>query len=152
MRGEQMASGMTWNGKEFEKHLKKATATGLKRAGVFFHSKCREVVSKPNTGVSIAIKRHTKGGNKRSRTIYPNPSRPGESPRLRTGFGRANVVVNHGPNLKNPYARVGVSANGIYMFYLEVGTRHIARRPWLMKTLEENAEMIGKLAATGGKK
>lgn len=147
-----MASGMKWNGKEFEQELKKATATGLKRAGVFYHSKCREAVSKPNTGVSIPVKRRTHGGNKSSRTIYPNPSQPGESPRLRTGFGRANVVVNHGPNKSKPYARVGVSKNGIYMFYLEVGTRKIGRRPWLMKTLHEHSETIGKLAATGGKK
>lgn len=146
-----MTAKMKWHGKELEEMLKKATAKGLARAGAFFHSKCREAVSKPNTGVSIPVKRPTPGGNKRTRTVYRNPSKPGESPRLRTGFGRANVVVNHGPNKSKPYTRVGVSKNGIYMFYLEVGTRKIKRRPWLMKTLEEHSETIGKLAATGGK-
>ena len=59
------------------------------------------------------------------------------------------MVVNHDPN--GQYTRVGVTRNGIYMFYLEVGTRHIARRPWLMRTLLENQEVIAKLAATGGR-
>ncbi len=140
---------MKWNGKEFEQKLKAATAEGLMRAGQFYHTKCVMAVSKPNTGKSVPVKYKTPGGNKRTRTIYPNPSKPGEPPRLRTGFGRKNIVVNHDP--KGKYTRVGVSANGIYMFYLEVGTRRIARRPWLMQTLMDNHEMIGKLAATGGK-
>lgn len=144
-----MASSLKWNGKQFEQSLRKATAEGLLRAGTFYHQRCQQAVSKPNTGRSIRIKRRTPGGNRSSRTIYPNPSKPGETPRLRTGFGRNNVVVNHDPQGK--YTRVGVTRNGIYMFYLEVGTRHIARRPWLMRTLLENQEVIGKLAATGGR-
>lgn len=144
-----MASELKWNGRQFEQHLKRATARGLKRAGTYYHQKCREAVSRPNTGVSVRVIRRTPGGNRRTRTIYPNPSKPGESPRLRTGFGRRNVVVNHDP--RGQWARVGVSQNGIYMFYLEVGTRRIARRPWLLKTLIEHRQMIGKLAATGGK-
>jgi hypothetical protein len=145
-----MASQLKWNGKQFEQMLKKATSDGLKRAGVFYHSKCQQAVSKPNTGRSVKIKRQVPGGNKRTRTIYPNPSKPGESPRLRTGFGRKNIVINHDP--KGRYVRVGVSQNGMYMFFLEVGTRNIARRPWLMKTLMENQKVIGALAASGGKK
>jgi hypothetical protein len=147
MRGLKVASKLEWNGPAFEKHLRNATAKGLKRAGVFYHSKCQEIVSRPNTGVSVKVIRKTPGGNKRSRTIYPNPSKPGEAPKLRTGFGRRNIVVNFDPNGK--YVRVGVTANGIYMFYLEVGTRRIARRPWLLRTLMENQEIIGKLAASG---
>jgi hypothetical protein len=145
-----MASGMKWNGKKFEEQLQKATAEGLLRAGAFYHAKCRQVVSKPNTGRSVKVKRRVKGGNKRTRTIYPNPSKPGESPRLRTGFGRNNIVVNHDP--KGRYTRIGVTRNGMYMFYLEVGTRRIQRRPWLLKTLLENRDVIGMLAAVGGKR
>ena len=144
-----MASSLKWNGKQFEQSLRKATAEGLLRAGTFYHQRCQQAVSKPNTGRSIRIKRRTPGGNRSSRTIYPNPSKPGEAPRLRTGFGRNNVVVNHDPN--GQYTRVGVTRNGIYMFYLEVGTRTVARRPWLMRTLLENQEVIAKLAATGGR-
>lgn len=144
-----MASELKWHGDKFLAKLQSATAKGLMRAGQFYHTKCRLVASKPNTGVSVPVRRRTKGGNKRTRTIYPNPSKPGEPPRLRTGFGRNNIVVNHNPG--KPWTRVGVTKNGIYMFYLEVGTRRIARRPWLLRTLMENKEVIGKLAATGGK-
>jgi len=144
-----MASELKWNGKEFIERLSKATAKGLMRAGQFYHTKCRLAVSKPNTGRSVPVTRQTPGGNKRTRTIYPNPSKPGEAPRLRTGFGRNNIVINHNP--RAPWVRVGVAKNGIYMFYLEVGTRRIARRPWLLKTLMEHSDMIGRLAATGGK-
>ena len=158
-----MASQLRWNGKQFEAMLKKATSDGLKRAGVFYHSKCQQAVSKPNTGRSVKVKPGRRVGekkdgsnaakfagyNKRTRTIYPNPSEPGESPRLRTGFGRKNIVINHDP--KGKYVRVGVSQNGKYMFYLEVGTRYIERRPWLMKTLMENQKVIGALAASGGR-
>lgn len=145
-----MASELRWHGKKFEQRLKAATAEGLMRAGQFYHTKCQLAVSKPNTGKSVPVKRHSPGGNKRSRTIYPNPSKPGEAPRLRTGFGRNNIVVNH--DRGGRWTRVGVTRNGMYMFYLEVGTRRIQRRPWLMKTLVENQEVIGRLAAVGGKK
>jgi len=185
-----MASQLRWNGKQFEAMLKKATSDGLKRAGVFYHSKCQQAVSRPNTGKSvrrrskktlisvtsklknittktsyfdektatikqrkqlrIINKKKFKTTRMGSYTIYPNPSKPGESPRLRTGFGRKNIVINHDP--KGRYVRVGVSQNGMYMFFLEVGTRNIARRPWLMKTLMENQKVIGALAASGGKK
>jgi hypothetical protein len=144
-----MASELKWNGKQFETMLKKATADGLMRAGTFYHSACQRAVSKPNTGRSVKIKRPVPGGNKRSRTIYPNPSLPGESPRLRTGFGRKNIVVNHDP--KGRWTRVGVSQNGMYMFLLEIGNRRVDRRPWLLKTLMENQQVIGALAATGGR-
>lgn len=145
-----MASSLKWNGKEFADKLEAATTEGLMRAGQFYHTKCVLAVSKPNTGRSVKVKRQTPGGNKRTRTVYPNPSKPGESPRLRTGFGRKNIVVNH--DKRGRWTRVGVTMNGIYMFFLEVGTRRIARRPWLLKTLMDNQEMIGKLAATGGKR
>lgn len=145
-----MASRLKWNGKAFEKQLQKATSNGLLRAGVFLQTKCQLAVSQSAGPTTVRVKRQTPGGNKRTRTIYKTPSKPGQSPRVRTGFGRKNIVMNHKPG-PNPYARVGVTKNAIYMFYLEIGTKRILRRPWLMKTLLENSDVIGKLAATGGK-
>jgi hypothetical protein len=143
-------SDMKWNGKAFEQHLQKATSNGLLRAGTFYQSQCQRVVSKSAGPISVPIKRQTPGGNRRTRTTYTTPSKPGESPRARTGFGRKNIVMNHKAG-RRPHARVGVTRNAMYMFHLEIGTRNIRRRPWLMKTLLENQEVIGKLAATGGK-
>ena len=143
-----MAAKLTWNGEKFKKQLEQATSEGLLRAGTFYHARCQQAVSRPNTGRSVPVKRRTPGGNKRTRTIYPNPSKPGEPPRLRTGFGRSQIVMNHKGG-KNPHVRVGVTRNGMYMFWLEIGTRHVKRRPWLLKTLFDNQAIIGKLAATG---
>lgn len=129
-----------WNGNDLKKMLQKASDAGLKRAGEFYLLKCRLKVSRPNSGKSI---RRVKG--KGSYTVYPNPSKPGEAPKLRTGFGRRGIVINHGPG----FARVGITENAKYMLYLELGTRRIARRPWLIKTLEENRSVIGALAVAG---
>lgn len=127
--------------------IKNATASGLKRATVFLHSKCREVTNTPNTGVRVPVKRQSPGGNKTSRTIYPNSSQPGEAPRKRTGWGQRHIVWEF--DAQRVAGRVGVSAAAIYMLFLELGTRAVKRRPWLVVTLMKNLRMIGQLACTG---
>jgi hypothetical protein len=127
--------------------IKNATASGLKRATVFLHSKCREATNIANTGVRVAVKRQTPGGNKKSRTIYSNPSKPGEAPRKRTGWGQRHIVWEF--DASRIAGRVGVSAAAIYMLFLELGTRWVKRRPWLVVTLMKNLAMIGQLACTG---
>jgi hypothetical protein len=135
------------NDKEFEKALKSATAEGIARATQQLHTLCKLAVGKPNTGVSVPVKRRTPGGNKRTRTIYPNPSKPGEPPRVRTGFGRANIVREI--NIPAMAGRVGVRKNALYMIYLDLGTRTISRRPWLVATLLKNKPLLVRLIKTG---
>lgn len=139
-----MAAVLTWNGDKFNQQLAKATAVGLLRATVFYHAQCQRAVSRPNTGVRVRTRK-----GKSTRTVYPNPSKPGEPPRLRTGWGRSHVVREFDKSV--PAGRVGVSQAAIYMFYLEIGTRKVKRRPWLLATLMKYQETIGKLAAIGGK-
>jgi len=126
---------ITWNDREFTQHLSRATARGLQRAGQFYHTACRRAVNKSNP-------RNRKTGK------YDSPSAPGEPPRARTGFGRDNIVKEFNDSPLFPAVRVGVGKNAMYMFYLEVGTRRIEPRPWLVATLEKNRGIIGKLAAT----
>jgi len=142
-----MATKLKLNGKKLVKELTVKSKNGLKRATVFYHAECRRAVSKPNTGVSVPVQRQTPGGNKKSRTIYPNPSKPGEAPRLRTGQGQRGIVFEFSEDGMS--SRVGVTKAAMHMFYLEVGTRRVARRPWLLATLEKNQNTIGKLAAAG---
>lgn len=142
-----MSLTLQWHGDQLQRQLHNATAAGLQRATVYLHQQCRRAVARPNTGVRVPVRRRTKGGNRRSRTIYPHPSRPGESPRLRTGFGQRNVVMEF--NASEPVGRVGITRNALYMLYLELGTRRVARRPWLVKTLLQHQTMIGKLATSG---
>lgn len=133
---------------EVKAGVRNVTAAGLMRATVFLHMKCREAVNKPNTGVRVPVKRQTPGGNTTSRTIYPNPSKPGEPPRKRTGWGQRHIVWEF--DARQVVGRVGVSAAAIYMLFLELGTRFIRPRPWLVATLVKNLKMIGVLACTGG--
>jgi len=182
--------------------IKNATASGLKRATVFLHQKCREVTNIANTGVRVQAKdvhrqahEQLKGGaaglirvkttrkfrengktvrtedveghywydkknfadtvnpktgkirKVKSVTIYPYPSKPGEAPRKRTGWGQRHIVWEF--DATRIAGRVGVSAAAIYMLFLELGTRIVKRRPWLVVTLMKNLRMIGQLACTG---
>lgn len=188
---------------EVKTGIRNATASGLKRATVFLHTKCREAVNVPNTGVRVSAKSvqdqarkqlgpHAKSGltkikavrkfrengkvvreeeveahywydrenfretvdqktgkvrKVKSVTIYPYPSNPGEPPRKRTGWGQRHIVWEF--DSKQIAGRVGVSKGGIYMFFLELGTRWVKRRPWLVVTLMTNRRMIGMLSSTG---
>lgn len=125
--------------RQVHQQLLNATSDGLQRATIFYHSKCREAVNRPNSG------------ERRGKSyVYPNPSAPGEPPRKRTGWGQRHVVWEFDKGTMT--GRVGVALAGLYMIYLELGTRLIAPRPWLVATLKANLAMIGKLAATGGKR
>ena len=138
------------NDKELNQALERLTSVGLERGVQFYHTQLQLVVSVPNTGVDMKVKRHTKGGNKRTRRVYPNPSKPGEPPRTRTTFGRSQI--KKWVDRKNMVARVGITKNGIYMAYLDLGTKHIARRPFFMSTLMKNKAIIARLFVSGGPK
>lgn len=127
-----------------------ATADGIKRATVFLHGRTRQTVGVPNTGVRVPVQRRTPGGNRSSRTIYPSPSKPGEPPRKRTGWGQRHIVWEFDPQAIA--GRVGIAKAALYMLYLELGTRHVARRPWLVATLKRNLKMIALLATSGGRR
>jgi len=148
-----MAGGLTlkFHDREFKRHLSRATATGLKRAAVHLHSKCRQAVSKPNTGTRVLGGRDARGKFLPGHTVYDNPSQPGESPHLRTGFGRSQIVWEYNGNDKDPAVRVGATLAGIYMIYLELGTRNVEARPWLMLTLMQQTPTLGVLATGGGR-
>jgi len=148
-----MSLTLKWKGREFNRKLSRATAAGLKRAAAFYHAKCRKAVSEPNTGTRRTRKRTTVAGKKGSTyTTYDNPSARGQPPRLRTGTGRGEIVWEYNGNDRRPAVRIGVTKKGIYMAYLDLGTRRIAPRPWLRATLERFRAVIARLAATGGKR
>jgi len=132
-----MSIRITSFSRDFEKHLQAKAERGLKRGVQFYHSQLKLVVNKPNSGVR----------GKSGKTVYPDPSKPGEPPRKRTGFGQRGIVRE----FDGLTARVGVTKNALYMAYLELGTSRIAKRPWVVSTLRKHRNLIGKLMATGGK-
>jgi len=138
------------NDKQLNAALENATADGMAMATQYYHSELKRAVNRPNTGTRVKVKRQTAGGNKTSRTIYNNPSNPGEAPRKRTGFGQRGIVREI--DRQKIMARVGVTKNAIYMYYLELGTKHIARRPWLMATLKKKKQVMAKLFTTKSRK
>lgn len=73
-------------------------------------------------------------------------SKPGESPRLRTGTLRQSVTTNI--DRAELVAKVGIPQTTIYGFWLEVGTRWIKQRPWMIKTLEQELPTIERLCAS----
>ncbi|MBR9800553.1 hypothetical protein GYB59_02105 [bacterium] len=145
-----MGTRVKVNDKAFMKALSGATGDGLKMATVFAHQQAQLMVNKPNTGVRVPVKRKTKGGNKRSRTVYANPSAPGEPPRKQTGWGQRNIVWEFDD--QKLIGRYGVRKNALYMYFLHIGTRFIAPRPWLLEALTNNLQMVTAILQASGRK
>lgn len=121
---------------------------GIQRATVFAHGKVKEALNVPNSGVRVKSKtRKTKSGRPASMTIYPNPSRPGEPPRKRTGWLQQNVAYDL--DRKKLQGRIGVRVNAVYGLYLELGTRRMQARPWLAATIERYHAQIETLIRSG---
>ena len=123
----------------------------LTAMGSELHSISWEAASRPNTGVTVrfsaATRKRRKGSkflNKTQRTIYPDPSKPGESPKRRTGFGQKNIVWGYSKPLQ--VARVGYTRAARYMTFHELGIRYsrrgMERRPTIIPSLVDNRRRI----------
>lgn len=102
--------------KEFENALTAYTRKGVGKVAEQYVAEAKQLVSTP----------------------YPPASVPGESPHKRTGVGRESIgfVVTRKGGLKSFVARVGVDPKGFYMMLLEIGTRNIEPRPWVLVALK----------------
>ena len=103
--------------------LRQRQLRALQRATVYLWQHLQQVLNVPNTG-----QRRKRKYGRGSYTVYPNPSKPGEAPRKRTGFLQRNVKYDI--DRKNISARVGVTENARYGAYLEL----LMDRPWLLVT------------------
>lgn len=120
--------------------LRKKIEQGLQRAIVLYHNKVLEALNTPNT--RVRVKRFRGRG---MRATYPNPSKPGEPPRKRTGWLQRNVVYSI--DRATLSARVGVTQNARYGAYLEVGTSRMLARPFLRSTLAACRQEMLQLVA-----
>jgi hypothetical protein len=145
-----MSVSLQINDKEMNRALSNVTATGLRMGAQFYHSQLKIVVNTPNTAVSTGGGRGAGGRFLKGRRKFVNPSKPGEAPRKRTGFGQRGIVREFDD--QQMAARVGVTKNAIYMYYLEMGTRFTAKRPWLVSTLQKNTGTISALFKSAGRK
>lgn len=130
----------------------------LTAVGSELHKLSRLAASRPNTGVTIRFsaatrkrRKKSKFVNKTQRTIYPDPSKPGESPKMRTTFGQGEIVWGYSKSLQ--VARVGYTRAARYMTFHELGIRYKRRgkeqRPTIIPSLVDNQRrilMVGKRA------
>jgi len=85
------------------------------------------------------------------RTPFPPASRPGEPPHKRTGLGQSSITYQTKKNRGKWEGRLVIREQGIHMLYLELGTRTIKRRPWMLSPIRRNRKLLGRIMATGGK-
>jgi len=149
-----MVARLKWNGKQFGVWSHDKLFKGLRAAGFELHRIAQLYASIPNPGVRKKRKRRrfvavpgekgtfTRQG--RTYTVYPHSSEPDESPRMRTGFGRRNIVWN--ASRTKMHARVGYTRDARYMIYHELGITYRRagwqQRPTIVPALEENKERL----------
>ncbi len=131
-----------------EQALEEAAWQGLQRATVYAQAQLMQALNVPNSGERRKRTRNTSAGTKGSTfTVYPYPSRPGEPPRKRTGWLQAHVQYRlDRPTLSST---LGVGQNALYGIFLDLGTRTVAARPWLLATVNKVLPQLAALAGYG---
>lgn len=174
-----MAIELKWKGKQLIEFTKEAMLAGVTAAAAEHQIISLKKVSIQNTPVVVPIEEareaagaQLKGGspglirvanawywweeegqNKTQITVYPFPSKPGESVRRRTGFGQKNIV--RGSDAKDISARVGYTRNARYMTEHELGIMFpsgFQKRPTLVPALMDNLDRLAAIAVRAAKK
>lgn len=118
---------------EAMQELKNVTADGIVAATLHLASKMKAKVGK-------SANRGRKGGKVRF-----EGSQPGEPPRKRRGTLQQSIGTQI--DRQRLIGKAGVPQNTIYGFWLEVGTKYIKPRPWMVATLNQEMEILRKLAS-----
>ena len=140
-----MVAKLVWHGKRFGRWCDDRLFRGLRAAGFELHRISQLYASIPNPGKKKKRRRGSRSGRKGTQyTEYPHSSKPNESPRMRTGFGRRNIVWN--ADRAAMVARVGYTRNARYMIYHELGITYRRagwqQRPTIVPALEENRKRL----------
>ncbi len=133
--------------KEFRRLTDRQMDAFLQAATLELHRQALKNASVSNKGKVVKITRPRKGGAKTQRTIYPNSSLPGESPRRRTGFGWSNIVWGYSKSRKE--GRVGYTRNARYMTFHELGIRYKRgkqQRPTIVPAIRDNLQQLKAVA------
>jgi len=120
---------MKWKGDEAMRLIRTEAANRLEGAGMFVRGKARENISRAQP-TRLAHSRATG----ESYRVGLDPSAPGEFPKKVSG--RLRLGVAYEVDRERLEARVGT--NVPWGKWLELGTRLMAPRPWLLKTILEN--------------
>ena len=122
-----------WHGDAFEKKLFAHVKRNLAAACIALVNHAKTLISIEGTGK--VRERDSRGKFKRTKLIYnANPSSPGEPPHVQTGRLRGSVAFEV-LTLGSMIGRVGTNLK--YGRWLELGTKKMAARPWLRRSLLE---------------
>lgn len=123
--------------------IKAGARRNLKAAAILLQNHAKELVSVDGTTQVPATSKKTGRKLKRTNLAYnTNPSKPGEPPHVQTGRLRASI--SH--EVTGVTARVGTNLE--YGRYLELGTRKMAARPWLRRSLTEAWTQLQRILST----
>ena len=130
------SANLKWYGPEFDRRYRRFLTLWLNVSVRLVRQHAVRLLSVAGTGRS--------GRSRKAKQVYgANPSKPGEPPRKQRGRLRSSVAVE--VDVDKASGRVGTSLK--YGRYLELGTRKMAARPWLRRSLNETKAAI-KEAAT----
>ena len=138
-------SEFVWDDKKVINMAQRVTETNMKRAVKFLEDVTKKALKHKGTGRLYKRK-----------SVKHRASSPGQAPALDTGV-LMNSITNEVAidNKGNVTGKVGSDEDYIkskslgtdvnYGYYLEVGTRNIKRRPWLVSTRNKNLKQIAAI-------
>jgi len=139
-----MSGTVTYRGDQVYAALERRVRDAVRRSAVLLHTRSQQLVNKPTQKVRKKRQRTTAKGKKGSQyTAHVGVSKPGEPPRTRTTHGREGIKLELASDGMS--GKVGPSRNAQYMAFLQLGTRHIAPRPWLTKAISQAKPAIKAL-------
>ena len=123
-----MISGeMNWDD-SIDTRIRALAAEKIARVTVAFHTQVLEELNVSNP------RPHT------------TPAPPGSPPRKRTGWLQRHVLYEL--DQEQLRGRVGVSVNALYGIWLDIGTRFMAARPWLLATARKYWQTLQSVVRT----
>lgn len=164
---------MEWNGENYIREMNRKVGERVQAAAFHLVTRIRENISVAGTRVAasgftgrgVSYERANVGEERleiipnafgvkgkryrKGRRIYgANPSKPGEFPHKQFGVLRRSIAQDYAPETVT--ARVGTPLS--YGKYLELGSKKMAARPYLRRTLAEEQQKIEEiiLGSVGG--
>lgn len=128
----------TWND-DYVRNLEKQIGDNLEKAAIFLKGKIKEVLNVTGNPYRAAM------GEKGPWYKNADPSQPGEPPHKMLGDLMRSIAYEMSPDRQAAF----VGTNLDYGFFLEIGTKTMAARPYLRATMMKEQDTISKIVATG---
>lgn len=135
---------MHWRGDAFIADVTAKVTRNVEAACVWVKSRARENISTPSRTVTYVRRANIKTGErgalrKKLGKRGSSRSKPGDFPHK--DYGTLRTAVAH-QMVAGGEPKGLVGANVKHALYLELGTKNMAPRPWLRRTLAEETEAV----------